>query len=114
MRAAHSLAASHPPPPPRHYASTEGAYDIAVLLSGDKDFMPALSRIRYKGKQARSPLLPAARCSARPPYFTALSSAPLTSAQLRSPHPTSALPQPTSTHPRPCPRPWAGGGLLDA
>ena len=34
-----------------HYASTEGAYDVAVLLSGDKDFMPALSRIRYKGKQ---------------------------------------------------------------
>ena len=37
--------------PCRHYASTEGAYDVAVLLSGDKDFMPALQRIRYKGKQ---------------------------------------------------------------
>jgi uncharacterized LabA/DUF88 family protein len=28
---------------------------VAVLLSGDKDFMPALSRIRYKGKQASGP-----------------------------------------------------------
>ena len=27
-------------------------YDCAVLLSGDKDFIPALSRIRQKGKQA--------------------------------------------------------------
>lgn len=34
-----------------HYASVEGAYDIAVLVSGDKDFMPALSRIRQKGKR---------------------------------------------------------------
>ncbi|KAL3921422.1 MAG: hypothetical protein SGPRY_004910, partial [Prymnesium sp.] len=34
-----------------HYASVEGAYDCAVLVTGDKDFMPALSRIRQKGKQ---------------------------------------------------------------
>ena len=34
-----------------HYAGMDGAYDIAVLLSGDKDFMPALSRVRYRGKQ---------------------------------------------------------------
>eukprot|EP00966_Prymnesium_polylepis_P261136 6031926-Prymnesium_polylepis.1 len=34
-----------------HYASIDGAYDCAVLLSGDKDFMPALSRIRQKGKR---------------------------------------------------------------
>ena len=34
-----------------HYASVEGAYDCAVLLSGDKDFIPALSRIRQKGKR---------------------------------------------------------------
>ena len=34
-----------------HYASVPGAYDIAVLLSGDKDFMPALARIRQKGKR---------------------------------------------------------------
>lgn len=30
---------------------TPGAYDVAVLVSGDKDFMPALSRIRQKGKR---------------------------------------------------------------
>ena len=34
-----------------HFASQPGAYDTAVLLSGDKDFMPALSRIRQKGKR---------------------------------------------------------------
>ena len=34
-----------------HYANTDGAYDVAVLLSGDKDFMPALKRIRQKGKR---------------------------------------------------------------
>ncbi|KOO22140.1 conserved unknown protein [Chrysochromulina tobinii] len=34
-----------------HYASLPGAYDVAVLVSGDKDFMPALSRIRTKGKR---------------------------------------------------------------
>lgn len=33
-----------------HYASIPGAYDIAVLISGDKDFIPAMSRIRQKGK----------------------------------------------------------------
>jgi len=31
-----------------HYASVPGAYDCAVLLSGDKDFMPALARIRQQ------------------------------------------------------------------
>lgn len=30
-----------------HFASTPGAYDIAVLLSGDKDFMPAMVRIGW-------------------------------------------------------------------
>lgn len=34
-----------------HYATVPGAYDIAVLVSGDKDFMPALARIRQKGKR---------------------------------------------------------------
>ena len=34
-----------------HYASTPGAYDCAVLLSGDKDFMPAMKRIRQQGKR---------------------------------------------------------------
>ena len=29
-----------------HYAAVPGAYDIAVLISGDKDFMPAMARIR--------------------------------------------------------------------
>jgi len=33
-----------------HYANVPGAYDCAVLLSGDKDFMPAMSRIRQSGK----------------------------------------------------------------
>jgi hypothetical protein len=34
-----------------HYASVPGAYDVAVLLSGDKDFIPAMARIRQKGKR---------------------------------------------------------------
>ena len=34
-----------------HYASLPGAYDVAVLITGDKDFIPALSRIRTKGKR---------------------------------------------------------------
>lgn len=35
-----------------HYATVvPSAYDIAILLSGDKDFMPALKRTRQKGKQ---------------------------------------------------------------
>jgi len=34
-----------------HYATVPGAYDIAVLLSGDKDFMPAMLRTREKGKR---------------------------------------------------------------
>jgi len=34
-----------------HYATVPKAYDIAILLSGDKDFMPALIRTRQKGKR---------------------------------------------------------------
>ena len=34
-----------------HYASVPGAYDVAVIVSGDKDFIPALARIRQKGKR---------------------------------------------------------------
>jgi len=34
-----------------HYATVPNAYDVAVLLSGDKDFIPALTRTRQKGKQ---------------------------------------------------------------
>ncbi len=34
-----------------HYAAVPGAYDCAVLVSGDKDFMPAMSRIRQVGKR---------------------------------------------------------------
>jgi uncharacterized LabA/DUF88 family protein len=34
-----------------HYAALPGAYDIAVIVTGDKDFMPALSRIRTQGKR---------------------------------------------------------------
>ena len=29
-----------------HYACTDGALDVAVLISGDKDFMPAMMRTR--------------------------------------------------------------------
>jgi NYN domain len=34
-----------------HYATTANAYDVAILLSGDKDFLPALLRIRQKGRK---------------------------------------------------------------
>lgn len=34
-----------------HYATVPHAYDVALLLSGDKDFMPALVRTRQKGRQ---------------------------------------------------------------
>ena len=34
-----------------HYATTPGAYDVAVLLTGDKDFMPAMVRTRQRGKR---------------------------------------------------------------
>jgi hypothetical protein len=34
-----------------HYATLPDAYDVAIMLSGDKDFMPALMRIRQKGKR---------------------------------------------------------------
>lgn len=35
-----------------HYATTDGSgsYDVALLLTGDKDFMPAMIRTRQKGK----------------------------------------------------------------
>lgn len=29
-----------------HYATTPGAYEVAVLVTGDKDFMPAMARTR--------------------------------------------------------------------
>ena len=34
-----------------HYATVPNSYDTAVLLSGDKDFMPALIRVRQKGRK---------------------------------------------------------------
>jgi len=34
-----------------HYATVPDAYDVAILLSGDKDFVPALVRTRQKGKR---------------------------------------------------------------
>jgi uncharacterized LabA/DUF88 family protein len=34
-----------------HFATVTNAYDIAVLLSGDKDFMPAMVRTRQKGRK---------------------------------------------------------------
>lgn len=34
-----------------HFATVPNSYDIAVILSGDKDFMPALIRVRQKGRQ---------------------------------------------------------------
>jgi hypothetical protein len=34
-----------------HYATVPDAYDIAVILTGDKDFMPAMMRTREKGKR---------------------------------------------------------------
>eukprot|EP00980_Cylindrotheca_fusiformis_P008778 scaffold1869_cov122-Cylindrotheca_fusiformis.AAC.40 len=34
-----------------HYATMPHAYDIAVLLTGDKDYMPAMVRTRQKGRR---------------------------------------------------------------
>jgi hypothetical protein len=34
-----------------HYATVPNAYDVAILLSGDKDFIPAMVRTRQKGKK---------------------------------------------------------------
>ncbi len=34
-----------------HFAMVDGAYDVAVLVSGDADFVPALMRTRERGKQ---------------------------------------------------------------
>jgi hypothetical protein len=34
-----------------HYATVPNAYDIAILVSGDKDFMPALIRTRQKARK---------------------------------------------------------------
>ena len=34
-----------------HYATVPHAYDIALLLTGDKDFMPAMMRTRQKGRR---------------------------------------------------------------
>eukprot|EP00960_Hanusia_phi_P036772 752522-Hanusia_phi.AAC.2 len=29
-----------------HYASLQDGYDVGVLMTGDKDFMPAMSRVK--------------------------------------------------------------------
>jgi hypothetical protein len=34
-----------------HYATVPNAYDVALLLSGDKDFVPAMVRCREKGRR---------------------------------------------------------------
>lgn len=34
-----------------HYATVPDAYDVAILLSGDKDFVPAMVRTRQKGRK---------------------------------------------------------------
>ena len=34
-----------------HYATVPDAYDVALLLTGDKDFMPAMARCRQKGRR---------------------------------------------------------------
>jgi hypothetical protein len=34
-----------------HYATVPSAYDVALLLTGDKDFMPAMVRTRQKGRK---------------------------------------------------------------
>ena len=34
-----------------YYATVPDAYDVALLLTGDKDFLPALIRCRQKGKR---------------------------------------------------------------
>ena len=75
-----------------HYANVPGAYDCAVLLSGDKDFMPAMSRIRQGGKAvalcsmrnccSQDMISPSAHVRTSlyflliPPMYTALSVAP--------------------------------------
>ena len=38
-----------------HYATVTDGYDIGALISGDKDFMPAMSRVKQKGKRMVSP-----------------------------------------------------------
>ena len=39
-----------------HYATTPGAYEVAVLVTGDKDFMPAMARTRQVIKKAATVL----------------------------------------------------------
>ena len=34
-----------------HYATEADAYDVAVILTGDRDFEPAMYRTRQKGKR---------------------------------------------------------------
>ena len=34
-----------------HYATVPNSYDVALLLSGDKDYMPAMMRCRQKGRR---------------------------------------------------------------
>ena len=34
-----------------HYATVPNAYDVAILLTGDKDFIPAMRRTRQKGRK---------------------------------------------------------------
>ena len=34
-----------------HYATVPNAYDVALILTGDKDFMPAMIRTRQKGRR---------------------------------------------------------------
>ncbi len=34
-----------------HYATIPNSFDVAVVLTGDKDFMPAMKRTRQKGRQ---------------------------------------------------------------
>mmetsp|Transcript_4339 Transcript_4339/g.11912 ORF Transcript_4339/g.11912 Transcript_4339/m.11912 type:complete len:739 (-) Transcript_4339:884-3100(-) len=34
-----------------HYATVPNAYDVAILLTGDKDFLPAMVRTRQKGRK---------------------------------------------------------------
>ena len=36
---------------PLPVAQVTDSYDIGVLISGDKDFMPAMSRVKQKGKR---------------------------------------------------------------
>ncbi|CAN0323353.1 unnamed protein product, partial [Ectocarpus sp. 4 AP-2014] len=34
-----------------HYATIPDTYDVGVLVTGDKDFMPAMARTRQKGRR---------------------------------------------------------------